>query len=110
MDTIENINDMSKTNECGAGFTRIKNRLARNLREVGEMIPVPREIDGRSNDLSRIGNQIRGWIGDTANSIERVDPAKIKTEFTSKVQENPGTSLLIAAAAGLLIGIVVRRR
>ena len=110
MDTISNSNDPLKTSGSGSGFIRIRNRIASTLREVGEMLPRPRELDSTSNDLSRIGNQIRDWIGDTANQIERVDPVRVQAEFTSKVQRNPGTSLLIAATAGLLLGIVVRRR
>jgi len=94
----------------GTPASRIANRLAGKLRHAADRLSLPREVDGSSTELSRLGLQTRAWIEDVADQIEQIDPARIKDEIVARVQRQPGTSLLIAAAAGLLLGVIVRRR
>jgi ElaB/YqjD/DUF883 family membrane-anchored ribosome-binding protein len=39
-----------------------------------------------------------------------MDPQKIKTDIQDQMRRNPGRSLLIAGAAGLILGALLRRR
>jgi ElaB/YqjD/DUF883 family membrane-anchored ribosome-binding protein len=93
-----------------AGFERVKKRISGKLRRAADTLLLPRAIDSASNELSRLGFQARGWVEAAADQIERADPVKIEKEIAATVQRNPGTSLLIAASAGLLFGVIVRRK
>ena len=54
--------------------------------------------------------QAAGWLDDAAEYVREVDPQKVKSDIQHQVRSNPGRSLLIAGAAGLLFGILLRRR
>ena len=53
--------------------------------------------------------QAAGWLDDAAEYVREVDPQKVKSDIQLQVRSNPGRSLLIAGAAGLLLGILLRR-
>jgi ElaB/YqjD/DUF883 family membrane-anchored ribosome-binding protein len=54
-------------------------------------------------------NQAAGWLDDAAEYVREVDPQRIKADLQKQVRSNPGRSLIIAGAAGLLLGILLRR-
>jgi ElaB/YqjD/DUF883 family membrane-anchored ribosome-binding protein len=39
-----------------------------------------------------------------------MEPKKIKADITEQVRRNPGKSLLVAGAVGLILGAIFRRR
>jgi len=98
------------TGACAQKFTRIQNQVASAIRQTADMLSLPREGESEKSDLTRFGIQTRSWIEETASQIEKIDPARIKKDFTERIQRNPGTSLLTAAAVGLIFGIVIVRR
>jgi ElaB/YqjD/DUF883 family membrane-anchored ribosome-binding protein len=48
-------------------------------------------------------------LSDAASYVRDVDPQQIKTDIQDEVKRNPGRALLIAGAAGLLLGVLFRR-
>lgn len=53
--------------------------------------------------------QAAGWLDNAAEYVREADPQRIKSELQKQVRSNPGRSLLIAGAAGLFLGILLRR-
>ena len=109
---MENLEQDSGKNSgaCAQKFSRIQNQVASAIRQTADMLSLPRDDDSEKSELARFGVQTRGWIEDAANQIEKIDPDRIKKDFTERIQRNPGTSLLTAAAVGLIFGIVIVRR
>lgn len=109
---MENLEQDSVNNSgaCAQKFSRIQKEVASAIRQTADMLSLPREDESEKSDLKRFGIQTRAWIEGTANQIEKIDPDRIKKDFTERIQRNPGTSLLTAAAAGLILGIVIVRR
>jgi ElaB/YqjD/DUF883 family membrane-anchored ribosome-binding protein len=60
--------------------------------------------------LAKYGEQAANWLDGAADYVRDADPQKFKTELQSRVRQNPGRSLLVAGAAGLLLGVLLRRR
>lgn len=60
--------------------------------------------------LAKYGGQAANWLDGAADYVRDVDPQKFKTELQDRVRQNPGRSLLIAGAAGLVLGVLLRRR
>jgi ElaB/YqjD/DUF883 family membrane-anchored ribosome-binding protein len=109
MENIEDRNVM-ESGECVRQFSRIRSQVASAIRQTADALSLPREAQSESGELKHIGMQARGWIEGAADQIEKIDPVKMKKDFTECVQRNPGTSLLTAAAVGLIFGIAVVRR
>ena len=63
----------------------------------------------QENTVAGYAGQAAGWLDDAAEYVREVDPQKIKSDLQKQVRSNPGRSLLIAGAAGLLLGILLRR-
>ena len=60
--------------------------------------------------LSKYAGQAASWLDDAAGYVRDSDPQKFKTDLQNRVRQNPGRSLLVAGAAGLLLGVLLRRR
>lgn len=61
------------------------------------------------------GSHSYGWqaaelLDRSAGYVRQIDPNELKREIEEEVRSNPSRSLLIAAGAGLLIGILLGRR
>ena len=61
---------------------------------------------GAPDIKSRAGS----WLNHSADYIEKMEPEKLKADITDQVRRNPGASLLLAGAAGLILGAIFRRR
>ena len=63
----------------------------------------PPEVAGQASD----------WLHRSADYVEQVDLEgikRIKSTVDDEVRHHPGRSLLLAGAAGLLVGLLLRRR
>jgi ElaB/YqjD/DUF883 family membrane-anchored ribosome-binding protein len=95
---------------CAQKFAEIQHQVASAIRQTADTLSLPRDGEGEKSELTRFAIQTRSWIESTASQIEKIDPVRMKKEFTERIQRNPGTSLLTAAAVGLVFGIVIIRR
>jgi ElaB/YqjD/DUF883 family membrane-anchored ribosome-binding protein len=59
--------------------------------------------------MSSYASQAAGFLEGAADYVQRVDPQQVKSDIRNQVRQNPGKSLLIAGAVGLLFGVLVRR-
>ena len=95
----------------GSTFEQIKSTVADKLRTAAEALhDKVSQQGGEDNPIAGYGHQAADWLDASANYIRELDPQKIKTDIENQVRRNPGRSLLIAGAAGLLLGELVRRR
>jgi ElaB/YqjD/DUF883 family membrane-anchored ribosome-binding protein len=56
------------------------------------------------------GSQASAWLHNSADYVERMEPKKIKDDIAEQVRRNPGKSLLVASAVGLILGAIFRRK
>jgi ElaB/YqjD/DUF883 family membrane-anchored ribosome-binding protein len=87
---------------------KLKNAVADQLKHAAASID--EKARSGTAQLSEYGHKAADWLDSSADYVRNIDPNQVKVELESKVRKNPGRSLLIAAAAGLILGIIVRRR
>jgi ElaB/YqjD/DUF883 family membrane-anchored ribosome-binding protein len=93
-----------------AGIDRVKNTVADKLNTAAEALR--RKTDGpqQNNNTTRYGKQAADWLESSADYLKGLDVNRVKKNIENSVRQNPGRTLLIAGAAGLLLGTLVRRR
>jgi ElaB/YqjD/DUF883 family membrane-anchored ribosome-binding protein len=97
--------------EPGTGNSTIetvKSTVAEKLHAAAGVI---HQKAGQSQDSPVAGyaEQAAGWLDDAADYVRDVDPQRVKADVQHQVRQNPGRSLLVAGAAGLLLGFLLRR-
>ena len=60
--------------------------------------------------VARYAAQASAVLGNAADYIREIEPQKVKADLQKQIRSNPGRSLMVAGAAGLLLGILIRRR
>ena len=92
------------------GIEKMKNTVAGKLSAAAEALR--RKSDGtqQNNNTTRYGKQAADWLESSADYLKGLDVDRVKTNIEKSVRQNPGRTLLIAGAAGLLLGTLVRRR
>lgn len=86
----------------------IKDTVANKLHDVAEVIQ-QKASQNQNTTLSAYAGQASNWIDDAAEYVREADPQKLKSDVQDQVRRNPGRSLLVAGAAGLLLGFLIRR-
>jgi hypothetical protein len=100
----------SEIESSGASFDRIKVRIADNLRRAAKTLYGKTDDNQTPREAPNFGSQAGGWLHNSADYIERMEPKKIKADITEQVRRNPGKSLLVASAFGLILGAIFRRK
>ena len=63
----------------------------------------------KNSDLADVEQHLAQWLNQSAEYIRQFDYAREKTNVSSHIADNPGRSLMIAGAAGLVLGILLRK-
>jgi ElaB/YqjD/DUF883 family membrane-anchored ribosome-binding protein len=92
------------------GFARIKAQIADKFRHAAETLRGKAEGNQMPHEAANFGSHASAWLHNSADYIEGMAPKKIKDDITEQVRRNPGKSLLVAAAAGLILGAIFRRK
>jgi ElaB/YqjD/DUF883 family membrane-anchored ribosome-binding protein len=94
-----------------SGLDQIKTNIADKLRSAaGSLEGQAARMGGRNENVSGYGHQAAGWLNRSADYVEEFDPKQFRSDVENQVRRNPGRSLLIAGAAGLILGALLRRR
>ena len=94
-----------------SGFDRVKTTISNKLNEFADTISARATSSaGGNRDLANYGTQAADWVKRSAHYVEELNPQQIKHDITDQVRRNPGKTLLIATAAGLILGSLFRRR
>jgi ElaB/YqjD/DUF883 family membrane-anchored ribosome-binding protein len=91
--------------ESDSTLNKVKGAVADKLSAAADMLEG--EIGGKR---SAYGWQAAGVLNRSADYVRDLNPDQIAGDVQNEVRRNPGRSLLIAAALGLLVGVLVRRR
>jgi hypothetical protein len=100
----------SEIESRGTSFDRIKVRIAGKLRQTAETLYGKTEDNQTPRGEPNFGSQASAWLHNSADYVERMEPKKIKDDITEQVRRNPGKSLLVASAVGLILGAIFRRK
>jgi ElaB/YqjD/DUF883 family membrane-anchored ribosome-binding protein len=93
---------------AGSKLDTIKETVADKLHAAASTIQ-QKAGENQQNAVAGYAGQAAGWLDDAAEYVREVDPQKVKSDIQRQVRSNPGRSLLVAGAAGLLLGILLRR-
>jgi len=95
----------------GSTLDNIKSTVAEKLYSAADTL---QQKAGQTNQpdgpMATYGTQASEWLNRSADYIRDMDVNKVKTDVQNEVRNNPGRSLLIATAAGLILGALFRRR
>lgn len=118
MDQMNNSNNLTGNEEAryesqggsesaGVSLDTIKEAVADKLHAAAGAIQ--QKAGQKQLDQGGYIGQAAGWLDNAADYVRDVDPQSVKSDLQKQVRSNPGRSLLIAGAAGLFLGILLRR-
>lgn len=97
----------AQAGNSGTKFDSVKSTVADKLAGAAETL---RQKGGQNSATAAYADQASGWLNSAADYVRDLDPSELKSNIQQQVHNNPGRSLLIAGAAGLALGILLRRR
>jgi hypothetical protein len=112
-DSFENNQSIEPRGRSGgrSTFDQVKSTVASKLQGAADTL---REKSGQAGSnrqgLASYGNQAANWLNRSADYINDLNPDQLKDDVKNQVRTHPGRSLLIAGAAGLILGAILRRR
>jgi ElaB/YqjD/DUF883 family membrane-anchored ribosome-binding protein len=95
----------SHTNK--SGLDNVKNTVAEKLHSAAGALK--QRAGQQQGAVSDYAEKASSFLDGAAGYVRNVDPQKLKTDVEEGVKRNPGRALLIAGAAGLLLGVLFRR-
>ncbi len=93
-----------------SGLDQFKHTVAQKLSSAADALHQQTARVEQPNELSRFGDQAAGWLERSADYVSAMEPQKLKDDLATQVRRNPGRTLLIVGAAGLILGKLLRRR
>jgi len=99
--------DRTSTGNSGTGTgtgTATATGLSQTAQQYGEKIT---EVAGQAKEF--VADKI-GVVGDKFKELQNADYAEIAENAKDYARKNPGQAILISAAAGLLLGLILRGR
>jgi len=94
----------------GTTADKLKNAVADQLKNAAASIGEKAASPQAPAQLAQYGQRAADWLDSSAEYVRNIDPKQVRMDVEDKVKKNPGRSLLIAGAAGLVLGILFRRR
>ena len=111
LERINSIEDLSTGYEPGSGsnprIDNVKVKIAEGIKSAASVL---KQQGAQNGSISGYLNQASGWLDNTADYVEDLNVSKVKNDIQSQMRANPGRALLIAGAAGLIVGALFRRR
>lgn len=92
------------------GFENIKNIIADQLETVAEVLGENAMAQDARSGIAHYGKQASEWLDQSAGYVRQFDYERAEARVRECIKQNPGRSLLLAGAVGLIIGAVLRRR
>lgn len=92
------------------GFGKVQTIIAEELRKVAETLSDKAAQQNAPSGLAQYGKQASEWLDQSADYVSQFDYHQADAKVRDYVRQNPGESLLLAGAVGLIIGAVWRRR
>lgn len=102
--SLGNSQNATAGNTGSATATAAAPGLAQTAQQYGEKIT---EVAGQAKEF--VSDKI-GVVGDKFKELQNADYAEMAENAKDYARKNPGQAILISAAAGLLLGLVLRGR
>ena len=93
---------------CACG--NIKTAIADKMHEVAATVGEKAASQDAQPAVAKYGKQAAELLDESADSIQQFDLEQADAKVRAYVRQNPGLSLLIAGATGLITGVIFRRR
>jgi ElaB/YqjD/DUF883 family membrane-anchored ribosome-binding protein len=93
-----------------SSFENIKTMIAEKLHSAAGELSEKASSSDLEPRVSNYGRELSEWLDKSAEYIQHFDYERMNARIREHVAEKPGLSLLLAGAAGLIIGALVRRR
>jgi ElaB/YqjD/DUF883 family membrane-anchored ribosome-binding protein len=110
VDKTEETSAEFKSSGKSSCYGNVKNIIADKLHNVAEV------LDEKSTDqdvqccMAQCGKHISEWLERSSEYVRQFDYKQAGAGVREYVKQNPGRSIIIAGAVGLIIGAVWRRR
>lgn len=104
--TRETIEDGSRADGSPTTDT-IKSKVAEGLKSAAGSL---RQKGPQNGAMSDYASQASDWLDGAGNYIRDMNVSQVKNDIQRQTRANPGRALLIAGAAGLIVGALFRRR
>ena len=92
------------------GFENAKNIMADKMHHVAEAINEKAADQDPLCDITQYGKQASEWLDQSAEYVRRFNFEHADAKIREYVRQSPGRSLLLAGAAGMMIGAILRCR
>jgi ElaB/YqjD/DUF883 family membrane-anchored ribosome-binding protein len=111
IDSIESSSLAHESRPLESKTDAIKKTVSEKLRTAARAV-ADKATDPRMQDTltGRYGPQVSSWLNSSADYVSEMNVEQVKSDLQQQVRRNPGRSLLIAGAFGLLLGSLLRRR
>ena len=93
--------------ESSNSFNNVKQTIAEKLDRAA--VSLGRQSEG-GHIFGPCSKQASEWLHQSADYVREFDIKKADTELRNRIRMHPGKSLLIGLGAGVLLGLLVRRR
>jgi len=93
--------------ESNPTVDNIKDKVAMGLKSAARSLKQKGQQNGAVSDYA---NQVSGWLDNASGYVRDLDVSQVKTDIQRQMRANPVRTLLIAGAAGLVVGALFRRR
>ena len=92
------------------GYENVKNTIAEKIHHAAGSLSEKVTDENVQSAIAQCEKQASEWLDQSAEYVRQFDFEQADAKVRVYVRENPGRSLLIAGAVGLIIGAVLRRR
>ncbi len=108
-DTIMYLHNEENSTQGKPVFQLIKESVASGMSKVADAVHQQAEKT-QAPQLNNLAHQTAGWLGKSADYVQQLQPEQLRADIERQVRKNPAKSLLIAGAAGLVLGAIFRGR
>lgn len=91
-------------------FQQIRTTVAEKLQSAAQTLHQKTDGSDQQNEFANFGKRAANWLEHSAEYVSHIEPSQVRSDIETQVRRNPGRSLLIAGAVGLVLGGILRRR
>ena len=93
-----------------SGFENVKKTIADKLQYIAEVMCRKADDPDTQTDIAACEKKASEWLDHSAEYVRQFDYKQVDAKAREYIKHNPGRSILIAGAVGMIIGAVLRRR
>ena len=100
----------TQSSTSASTLDQLKGTVADKLKSASSALKQKASQAEPNSSVANYADKASGWLGNASDYVREMNPSQVKTDLQRQVRNNPGRTLLIAGAAGLLLGALLRRR